>query len=264
MYLLATIPDVSVAAIRKGMSMEPASPHERLKEARQAAGYDSAADAARAFGWSAPLYRHHENGTRGISSKRALIYSRAFKVSPSWLMAISPEKSPSRTENLYNLYSAEQLTSAPGDFLEMLARDYGLLSLKKVKLSSFKGERTGGVPYDWRETLFIDADVLRTVISPASDSKVFDLLSVVVDTEIGPMRFSDGAVFIVDSSLLGEINGPWPWFYSYAGSPCAGRLWFRPDGMIEIFGLAGPDANVRAHEEDVALWGRIIWIGGRP
>lgn len=61
---------------------------ERLRAAREKAGYDSAADAARAFGWKEPAYRHHENGTRGFGPDAAKRYGRAFKVKPGWLLGL--------------------------------------------------------------------------------------------------------------------------------------------------------------------------------
>jgi SOS-response transcriptional repressor LexA len=60
----------------------------RLKQARIDAGFESAADAARAFGWPEPAYRHHENGTRGYGADAAKKYGRAFKVKPGWLLAL--------------------------------------------------------------------------------------------------------------------------------------------------------------------------------
>lgn len=60
--------------------------HERLKFARDAAGYYTAAEAARAFGWKEPRYRHHENGTAGYSAVQAQAYGRAFGVTPEWLL----------------------------------------------------------------------------------------------------------------------------------------------------------------------------------
>jgi len=68
----ATIPDME--------------PWERLKLARERAGYESAAEAARKFGWPEARYRHHENGQRNFRKDSAVIYGRAFKVSPEWLM----------------------------------------------------------------------------------------------------------------------------------------------------------------------------------
>jgi len=61
-------------------------PHDRLRQAREAAGFATAADAARRFGWPAVTYRHHENGTRGFKRDAAIRYARAFRVSPEWLL----------------------------------------------------------------------------------------------------------------------------------------------------------------------------------
>lgn len=64
---------------------EGANPHERLKAARERAGYATAAEAARRFGWPEPGYRHHENGTAGFAASAAE-YAKAFGVSPGWLL----------------------------------------------------------------------------------------------------------------------------------------------------------------------------------
>ena len=61
------------------------TPADRLKERREQLGYDTAAAAARAFGWPAATYRGHENGNRGLS-EAAEIYARAFGVSLDWLL----------------------------------------------------------------------------------------------------------------------------------------------------------------------------------
>lgn len=61
---------------------------KRLRAAREKAGYASAADAARAFGWTESAYRHHENATRGFGLDHARTYGRAFKVKPGWLLCM--------------------------------------------------------------------------------------------------------------------------------------------------------------------------------
>lgn len=60
-------------------------PNERLRQAREEAGYETAAEAARRFGWPVPAYRHHENGIRRFDMGRAETYAKAFRVSPEWL-----------------------------------------------------------------------------------------------------------------------------------------------------------------------------------
>jgi hypothetical protein len=57
----------------------------RLREARIAAGFIKAVDASRAFGWGESTYASHENGSRGISPARILLYANSFHVRPDWL-----------------------------------------------------------------------------------------------------------------------------------------------------------------------------------
>jgi phage repressor protein C with HTH and peptisase S24 domain len=58
---------------------------QRLRQARQDRGYDTAAAAAEAFGWSRNTYASNENGNAPFSYRRAKEYAAAFGVSPEWL-----------------------------------------------------------------------------------------------------------------------------------------------------------------------------------
>lgn len=60
--------------------------NERLREARLAAGFASAAEAARSLGIAPPTYTHHENGTRDFDEGAARAYARRFGVRPAWLL----------------------------------------------------------------------------------------------------------------------------------------------------------------------------------
>jgi len=63
----------------------------RLREARQKAKIDSAAEAARRFGWNPNTYASHENGNRGFSRSAARQYASAYKVPLAWLLNGSSE-----------------------------------------------------------------------------------------------------------------------------------------------------------------------------
>jgi phage repressor protein C with HTH and peptisase S24 domain len=58
----------------------------RLRRARERAGFETPADAARNFGWIYPTYAAHENGQRGYKTEEARKYARAFGVNSGWLM----------------------------------------------------------------------------------------------------------------------------------------------------------------------------------
>src|SRR5262249_60638662 len=64
----------------------PESPHQRLRVAREQAGFARASDAARAMGIEEPTYLGHENGSRGLS-RAAPRYARFFGGSPDRLIA---------------------------------------------------------------------------------------------------------------------------------------------------------------------------------
>lgn len=59
---------------------------ERLRRARAAAGFKTAAAAAAALGIKTPTYTSHENGTRDFGDADAARYSRAFGVAVEWLV----------------------------------------------------------------------------------------------------------------------------------------------------------------------------------
>jgi len=61
-------------------------PFERLKEAREEAGFDSAAKAAVAMHVPTSTYNSHENGSRGFVVADAIKYGKKFKVNPVWLL----------------------------------------------------------------------------------------------------------------------------------------------------------------------------------
>lgn len=62
---------------------------DRLKWARERAGFSSPRKAANAFGWIQDTYRSHESGARsrrGLPPEVAARYARAFGVSAEWLL----------------------------------------------------------------------------------------------------------------------------------------------------------------------------------
>jgi len=61
------------------------APHQRLRFAREQAGFARASDAARAMGIEEPTYLGHENGSRGLTRASAR-YARFFGVSLDWLI----------------------------------------------------------------------------------------------------------------------------------------------------------------------------------
>lgn len=63
--------------------------HDRLRQARIAAGFKTQAEAVRRFGWNPNTYKSNENGNAPFSFDQGREYARAFKVNPEWLYAAS-------------------------------------------------------------------------------------------------------------------------------------------------------------------------------
>jgi hypothetical protein len=61
------------------------TPNERLRAIRVQRGFESARDAARAYGWPVNAYASHENGHRGIPPDAAIKYSQAYGFTLDWL-----------------------------------------------------------------------------------------------------------------------------------------------------------------------------------
>lgn len=62
------------------------TPNQRLRQARELAGFETAVEAADALGVPRSTYIGHENGHRGFPASRAPQYARKFKVSEEWLL----------------------------------------------------------------------------------------------------------------------------------------------------------------------------------
>ena len=61
-------------------------PSDRLRQAREKAGFPKATDAARAYGWNEITYTSHENGARGLRPDVAEKYAKALRTPVEWLL----------------------------------------------------------------------------------------------------------------------------------------------------------------------------------
>lgn len=103
-YALYRTKDFPATSIR-GMKTKDEKPPTRLRQAREAAGYKTAADFARAFDFELPAYRHHENGTRPrIPYEAAKKYAPLLGVTVAWLRY--EEDKPGNKGQLYTIDEA--------------------------------------------------------------------------------------------------------------------------------------------------------------
>ena len=62
------------------------TPAERLQFLRRKAGFETATDAARAYGWTVSTYLGHENGDRNPGRDSAKRYATAFRTRWEWIL----------------------------------------------------------------------------------------------------------------------------------------------------------------------------------
>lgn len=99
---------------------------ERLREARQGAGFKSVGEVAEAIDWvKVPTLTSHENGTREFDAEAAIRYGKLFKVEPGWLLALDAvARTPAGARPLMSSPEIPWLgKAAAGVWLEQSFRD---------------------------------------------------------------------------------------------------------------------------------------------
>ena len=215
---------------------------DRLKGARTKAGFESASDAARSFGWPEPAYRHHENGTRGYDADTAKKYGRAFKVKPGWLLGLeSSEKETSDTR------SSPVEPSAPNDdTVEIIALD----------LSLSMGPGTLIDEYPEEERVRISLPFVQAITRTPSDR--LRLVRGIGDSMEPTLRTGDRVLVDLNEQQLARAHGVY--WIDHLGTHGIKRL--RPAGRGRILVMSDnplvPDFEVPA--EELRIEGRVIWF----
>jgi hypothetical protein len=147
--------------------------NERLRKARQAAGYTSARGAAQRFGWPPSTYASHENGqTPTVPVEAALEYGKAFRVSPAWILTgegDEPEPRPPRTVPLVGHVGAgaqaHLLAEGQGPFGDVPAPEGSTEATVAVEV---RGDSLGAFFDQW----LIYYDDVRSPVTPDLFSKL--------------------------------------------------------------------------------------------
>lgn len=223
---------------RGGYASRMRTSNERLKLARERAGYATASDAARAFGWTESTYLGHENGTRGLKPKVAERYARALRVTPEWLLfddgqdpeaaeARAPSKAPPSQVDVYNVMASagfgavaenemvvERLSFPPG-YLGTITRTHP----RHLRIIGVKGESM--------EPTLKDDDVV--MLDTTKTSLDFDGLFV--------LRFGDA----LHVKRIGRAS----------------------KGMVLVISDNDAYRDVELPREEVEVIGKVVWLGKR-
>lgn len=209
--------------------------HDRLKQARERAHFETAADAAEAFGWAYPTYAAHENGSRGFRADTAQRYAQAFGVKAQWLLYGGPvdrvEKDEPAPEGaaLVPVYDVAA-SAGGGSVVEYEAEIYSLAFppeyLKKLTSSSPAHLSIISVKGDSMDPTLVDDDVV--LLDTSKTNLSFDGLFVI--------RFDDA----LHVKRVGRSAKP---------------------GYVIVISDNSAFRDIEADKGDLHVIGKVLWYG---
>ena len=223
------------------------APHDRLRHLREAAGYATAADFARAHGFEEGTYRSHENGSRGVRFRAAMTYATAldpFNANETALWTLEGGQPPA------------SVRSAEAAVVNAFDEDYALIPNFNVRAGA-----GGGAIFDGEnvlDRLAFRHQWLRTVTNAPLD--MLAVIQVQGDSMEPTIRTGDH--MLVDRS---DLNPRREGIYVIA--------W---DGVINVKRITVDYANKTltvssdnalhpstqgVSPDDLTVLGRVIWIG---
>ena len=237
---------------------------ERLRLAREKAGFSSAAAAARHYSWGEAAYRHHENGTRAFGIDQAVAYARAFKVSASWLLAIADKLGTDRVPiaKFYAQVYAENLGEGSDIYklIDDMFTKLGVAMFPELSVSANDIEwivEANGLP----PMHFIDPSELDVDADAVAQGYLFAYR---VARRFPVSRLEAGNLVLIDSSV-GDV-GRHPAMYLFRDEigpfiRAAQRL-VTGDTLL-IPDKAGGVMETFEDLEPIAMLGRVVWVGHR-
>lgn len=193
-------------------------PHDRLRHARQNAGFEGPSDAARKLKLNTNTFTSNENGNRPISRKMAEVYGAKLGVSAGWL--------------LYGEGEAERLSSF----------DVPLLS----KVSAGMLKQREGVR---------EADIERFI--KVHDLPPGDWIALSVEGDSMNRVADDGAVIIVNRADDTLVDGQFYIFALEDGHATFKRFRRHPEPMMVPYSTNPDHFAVAVSERELYVFGRV-------
>lgn len=218
------------------------SPGGRLKWARLQAGYQSASDFAKRYGYNPTSYRAYENNQNGFS-KQAHELGDRLGVPARWLMKGGDlENAPLDTD---------------GGTLAQQAKEMGLSLVPELELGYSMGggsvfndyNQRGTVPFqrDWLRGLMRGTFADLFVARGAGDSMMPTLL--------------DGDIVLIDTAQKRIDQQDRIWALSYGDLGMIKRVRRLPGGTYQVMSDNPSVSLIEATDEELQVVGRVIWIG---
>lgn len=162
---------------------------QRLKKAREDAGYETASEAARALGVSVSTYSAHENGQNGIKVKFAEKYARKFKVSQSWLLTGEDGGSQQNTAQIGMVPVVGKVSAGVPLNVETVEQEWLEMHDKPTVPSASQ------YPPEWQYSFEVEGDSLNKIAPPGS-------ILVCLDIAASGYAAQEGDLVIVEHTMF--------------------------------------------------------------
>jgi len=217
------------------------SPGGRLKWARKQAGFETATDFAKRYGYNPTSYRAYENNQNGFS-KQAHELADHLNIPARWLL---------RGGDL------EGGGAAAEDSFTQQAKEMGLSLIPELELGYSMGggsvfadyQRRGFVPFqrDWLRGFMRGTFADLFVARGSGDSMTPTLL--------------DGDIVLIDTAQKRIDQQDRIWALSYGDLGMIKRVRRLPGGSYRIMSDNPAVSPIDATDEEMHVVGRVVWIG---
>lgn len=144
---------------------------QRLKQAREDAGYESASKAARALGVSVSTYSAHENGQNGLKVQFAAKYARKFKVTQSWLLTGEDGTSSQNIPQIGMVPVVGKVSAGVPLNVETVEQEWLEMHDKPTVPSASQ------YPAEWQYSFEVEGDSLNKIAPPGSMLICLDIVA---------------------------------------------------------------------------------------
>jgi phage repressor protein C with HTH and peptisase S24 domain len=234
------------------MTDTPDTPHGRLEWARRRAGYDSAAEFAKAIGIHPTTYRAYENGQNGFA-KLAPTIAKRLGVGIEWLLegdGVQKTELPP---------APVRVPVAPDQPIVSTPQSEDAIVIRSVDLSYAMGDGTNLEHYYEEEGVLFDPNFIRALTRASSD-KLF--LARGDGDSMFPTLINDDQV-LIDTTQTTLNQQDRIWACALHGAGMIKRLRVVGEGRVEVRSDNPTVGNREVSAADLRIVGRVIWVGRR-
>lgn len=255
------ISSAAVGYAERMNEIELASSGERLRWARERAGFKSKAAAAKAVKMNEVSYRALENDQHGLS-KHAADLAKCFKVPVEWLLEGGPLPSENRGAGEPSKGLVEG-NSEPGDPPALInaadAAAENVVSLRSFDLSYSMGPGTNIDDYVEEEEFQFDAGMLSKLTRAPAD-RLFVARG--EGDSMFPTLLNEDTIVIDTTQTVVNLRDR-IWACSIYGAGAIKRLRPAAGGKMEVISDNPAIKDDLVDAQDIHIIGRVIWLGRR-